>query len=136
MSDEVAKTSLSFFVVAAILTLLAAYSYFSPLAMQTETPGGPSASRALAHFLPVLPPLVVGIALRYTQVWAWYVGLFYMAAMFCLGLYLSMEHFVYLLHGHVITPVFLVLSVLALPSLVLLLRGKMDVLRQLRSAVH
>jgi hypothetical protein len=136
MSDDVARTSISFFVVAALLTLFAAYSYFSPLALQTQTPWAEAASRALAHFGPVLPALIVGIALRHAQVWAWYVGVLYMAFMFSLGVYLSIEHFVFLLHGFLVLPVFLLLSVVALPSLILLLKGKMRVLHQLLSVTH
>ena len=120
--------------VAAILTLLACFSFFSPLALRTESPWEETVLRALAHFLPVLPPLIVGVALRYTQVWAWYVGVFYMAAMFCLGVYLSIEHLIYILSGNFIPPVFLSLSVLALPSLFLSFRGKTRVLKQLRNA--
>lgn len=133
MSDDVAKTSLSFFIVAVLLTLFAAYSFFSPLALRTEMPWEGTALRALAHFLPALPALIVGAALRYSQVWAWYLGAFFMIAMFCLGVYLSIEHMTYLLHGIFAPPVFLLLSVLALPSLYLLFRGKMGLLQQLRS---
>lgn len=135
MNTDVAKTSLSFFVVAGILALLAAYSFFSPLALQTESPWEETMTRALAHFLPALPPLVVSIALRYAQTWAWYVGAFYMAAMFCLGVYLSLEIFVYIINGIFVLPFFLILSVIALPSLFLLFRGKMKVLRELRTSV-
>ena len=135
MSNDVAQTSFSFFVVAVILTLFAAFSFFSPLALRTESPWEETASRALAHFLPVFPPLIVGVALRYSQVWAWYVGVFYMAAMFCLGVYLSRESLIYILYGNFVPPVFLVLSVLALPSLFLLFRGNMRVLKQLRNVV-
>lgn len=131
MNDDVANASLSFFIVAIILTLCAAFSFFSPLALQTETPWEETAMRALAHFLPALIPLVIGAALRCLQAWAWYAGVFFMAAMFSLGLYLSIEHFVYILNGRFIPPVFLVLSVLSLPSLYLLFRGKMRLRRQI-----
>lgn len=134
MSNDVAKTSLSFLLVAAVLALLAAYSFFSPLALRTELSLEETIRRALAHFLPALPPLIVGLALRHSQVWAWYVGVFYMAAMFCLGVYLSVEVLAYLLSGIFVPPVFIMLSALALPSLFLLLRGRMNVLKQLRDA--
>lgn len=136
MSTDIARTSLSFLIAAAALTLFVAYSYLSPLALRTESPWTVSASRALAHFLPVLPPWIVALGLRQGRVWAWYVGLLYMAATFSLGLVLSFEHFAYLLHGHAILPVFLALSLLALPSLVLLLRDRRAVLHALRGAAR
>ena len=55
-----AKTSISFFIAAAVLALLAGYSFFSPLALRNDHPLDESALRAAAHFLPVLPPWIVG----------------------------------------------------------------------------
>ena len=134
MTGDIAKTSVSFFVVAALLTLLAAWSYFSPLAMQTPTPWQEALSRFLAHIAPVLPPLIVAIALRYSKVWAWYVGVVFMAAMFGLGVFLSIELLMYILHGHWVPPIYLLFSIAAVPSLFFLFRRKMSVLHQLREA--
>lgn len=134
MSNDVAKTSHSFFFAGFVLTLFATFSFFSPLASRTDTSWAESAARASAHFLPVLPAFIVGLALRYSQLWGWYAGLFYMAAIFSLGVYFSMEYFVYLANGYFLAPVFLLLSLVSLPSLYFLLRGRLRVLRQLRSA--
>lgn len=77
---------------------------------------------------------IVGFALRYLQVWAWYLGVIYMAGMFSLGIYLSIEHFIYILHGNFLPPVFLLFSVFSLPSLFLLFRRNMGLLQHLRNA--
>jgi len=115
-----------------VLTLFVAYSYFSPLAMQSQLSLGDNAMRVIAHFGPVVPPYLVWLGLKHNQVWAWYAGILYVSVLFVLGLYLSIEHIVYLIHGHLIVPTFLLLSVIVLPSLTLLLKQKMRVLRQLR----
>lgn len=132
MSNEIAYTSLSFFVAGILLTLFVAYSFFSPLALGSDAGWEESVLRAAAHFLPVLPPLIVGLALRYGQVWSWYVGVFYMALLCCLGVYLSLEHFTYLVNGYFILPTFLLLSLVSIPSLILLFRRRCVVLKQLR----
>ncbi len=134
MSSDIARASTSFFVVALLLALLAAWSFFSPLAMQTHSPWQETLARFFAHIAPVLPPLIVAIALRYSQVWAWYVGVLFMGAMFALGVFLSIELLMYVLHGRWVPPVYLILSIAAIPSLFFLFRGRMKVLHELRAA--
>ncbi len=135
MTDDVATLSRSFLIVAAVLTAFAAFSFFSPLALRSEATWEETVLRAAAHFLPALPALIVGLAVRYAQVWAWYLGVFYMAVLFGLGVFLSAEHFVYIAHGNFIPPVFLFFSLLACPSLYFLLRRRLSVLKQLRGTV-
>jgi hypothetical protein len=102
------------------------------LALRSEAGWEESASRAAAHFLPVLPPFIVGLALRNLQVWAWYLGVLYMALLCGLGVYLSLEHFMYLIGGYFIPPTFLLLSLVSIPSLLPLFRRRCVVLKQLR----
>ncbi len=134
LNRDRAKASVAFFTVAAFLALVAGFSFFSPLALATETPWQQTIARAAAHLLPVLVPTVIGIAIGQSKVSAWHAGVLFMSAMFTLGVFLSKEQLVYLWHGHLIPPVFLLLSIIAAPPLYFLLRRKMDLLRQLQES--
>ena len=124
MSQAISRTSISFFVVTVLSALLSVYSFFP-----TSVPIVESGGRIVGHLVPLIPPLAIAIALRYQQVWAWYAGMLYAIALFMLGAYLS----VLLFFEGVYIPLYFVISLVALPSIILMCRDGFAVLHDLQN---